>query len=887
MDNSKYRRLDYITNVDNLTYIKIPVVFTQDTYMKYVTNILDLKYIGIMTAKTNIAEEVIIEPTNIWYDNNTKVEFGYNVGIGRHEFVLSGRGYVKVDGKELAQENTNKPDWSISYICVGSDIGYTTTAQKFIGLVLYDSLDDYNNENFSHNFVPCLRIEDKVVGVYDLVTDTFYSPTKGTYTYPMDFSKVTAIQIPEGNVIKIEDKEGNILWNNLNKYAYGIRWDSVNQSTSACERIGNLEFHKTLPIQSKFKVCVHQGTDIKYYCNPDDSRFVEESKRSQFTYQGTDLNITACDGLPTGVISCEERSIVKCKFINENLFSNYRFLYSYVYIRNNDDQDYVAIGRIVYIDTSTHEAYIADSADIRTSRYTYNDDIMRFFVSEITDDEVTEFTDNCTVEFGAVLNGYDGEIGVDTGGKFYQWSVDNEGNGNEVWISEYKCVSYAKEVKRHIIGCSRACVLNTAFNDTKWGWIGSLQANTAVNVINYHKNLKGGDNDTTYDKYFGYDNFRCQLNKGRSNISLGTMRRYTQKLPNHQILYKQLWEAILWCYYIEYADLDVKQEFNSALTTDGYRQGGLGRGYSVGGNNLDNYNNYQCFTPNDYTLHLGNQTGIVNRYPKTFGVDVASNHYWNYYNISEVDYSVSSDNKIVTISYFVKDNIIKNIISASAYAVGGTVTYKVTGLTDGQTIVFTREKGDLTITTDGTYDVEWGTSNAKRNIYFGESQEEYNIDIEIISASSYTLLLGQVTWDVPHWRGFNGFWYGDTWLNLENFLSKYDSTKQKRIYYWTDDVTKFDNTIDNKEHSIEDIVTPRNGQVGEFNLGNQGNLTPRSYGNGKNIYHFNNRIEGVDDTFVGGATHYNYMASLASTYCAKSISSTDNSIAFVTCTIID
>ena len=28
----------------------------------------------------------------------------------------------------------------------------------------------------------------------------------------MDFSKVTAMEIPEGKVAKIEDKEGNVLW---------------------------------------------------------------------------------------------------------------------------------------------------------------------------------------------------------------------------------------------------------------------------------------------------------------------------------------------------------------------------------------------------------------------------------------------------------------------------------------------------------------------------------------------------------------------------------------------------------------------------------------------------------------------------------------------------
>lgn len=77
----------------------------------------------------------------------------------------------------------------------------------------------------------------------------------------MDFSKVTAIEIPEGKVTKVEDSEGRVLWKPLpdpNEYAYGIRWDHTvpdSQATTACERIGNLELHKTLPIQSKFATC--------------------------------------------------------------------------------------------------------------------------------------------------------------------------------------------------------------------------------------------------------------------------------------------------------------------------------------------------------------------------------------------------------------------------------------------------------------------------------------------------------------------------------------------------------------------------------------------------------------------------------------------------------
>lgn len=578
----------------------------------------------------------------------------------------------------------------------------------------------------------------------------------------MDFSKVTSLQIPEGNVTKIQDKEGNILWANINKVAYGVRWNSVNQATTACERIGNLELHKTLPIQSRFKVCIHKGKEIQYYCHPDDSRFVEDSKKAEFTYQKADMNLTACDGLPTGVVSCEENSVVKCKFINENLFSNYRFLYSYVYIQDNVSEA-IAIGRIVYIDTSTHEAYIDDSQDIQLSDYVYNESVDNYPVHDAIDRPW--FSDNYTVELGCSINGYDGEIGVDTGGKFYQWSVDNDGDNNEVWQSLYKCVPYAREIKRHIIGIDRACVLNVAFNDTKWGWIGSLESNTAVNVINYNTNLRGGSNNSIWDKYLGVDNFRCQFGKARTNIPLTTMRSYSQKTDGGQMLYKQIWEAIVWSYVIEYADFDVKKAYNSELTIEGYHQGGLGNGI-IKGNDLENYNNNQKFVPNDYTLELGNNTGIKIR-------------------------------------------------------------------------------------------------AAREN---------------------------QIAWNVPHWRGFNVFWYGDTWINIDNMLTKYDTTKQKRIWYYTDDVSKFSNDIANKEHQIEGLTNLTSNWLQEVIINNKGDIVPSKtvYNvNYKNSYLWEYNDSNIHATFVGGDLINDYRSGLLGFTTYDNTDDYRPSRGFVKVTILD
>ena len=706
----------------------------------------------------------------------------------------------------------------------------------------------------------------------------------------MDFSKVTSLQIPEGNVTKIEDKEGNILWASVNKLAYGVRWDSVNQATTACERIGNLELHKTLPIQSRFKVCIHKGKEIQYYCNPIDSRFVEESKRSQFTHQGTDLNITACDGLPAGVVSCEENSVVKCKFINTTLFSNYRFLYSYVYVRDNVNKNNIAIGRIVYINTSTGEAYIDDSDDIDGGDYGYTDNDYRFCVYDIIDTHVTDFTNNCTVELGCCINGYDGEIGVDTGGKFYQWSVDKDGAGNEVWQSLHKCVPYAREIKRHIIGIDRACVLNVAFNDAKWGWIGSLEANIAVNVINYHTNLRGGSNTTTFDKYLGVDSFRCQLGKARTNIPLATMRSYSQKTDGGQMLYKQIWEAIVWSYVIEYADFDVKKEYTNSLTTEGYHQGGLGNGLT-GGKDLIHYNGDKKFAPNDYTLALGNNIGIKIRAARQWDIRVAANHYWNNYTIdNSMLTALDGSYKVLTIMNIINPNTDYNI-KASGNVVGGTVKYKITGLTGGQTVVFKREKGNLTITTDGTYDVEWGTSNVERKIYFNEFQSSCNIVIEILSAPSYNIIQGnQVAWNVPHWRGFNVFWYGDTYINIDNMLSKYDTTKQKRIFYYTDDVTKFSDDISNKEHQIESFTKINNEDwLREVRINNKGDIFPVK-NTTTNVYkravNMSSKDTNVIATYVGGSNAIG-TNSIFSFYLNYLVAAAYAEVGFVKVTILD
>lgn len=570
----------------------------------------------------------------------------------------------------------------------------------------------------------------------------------------MDFSKVTAIEIPEGKVTKIEDNEGRVLWSALpdpNKYAYGIRWDHTvpeSQATTACERIGNLELHKTLPIQSKFATCIHQGTNIKYWCDPNDSRFRKDNtgyrivnKRIWLTpTKDTEKNAVPSDYSPSATydytIQFPDENLNKYKEA-KLLVTTYKYLYAW--IKLND----VTIARVNKVDTVNKKAYITTE-------------------SRVTGEEFTP-----TLEFGCSINGYDGEISVYTP-KFYIWSIDKDGAGNEVWISEKKCVYYAREVKAHLIGISRCPLLRTAMNDDKWGWLNTLSANTAVSVVNYQPNLRGGTNDTSYDQYLGDNNFRTMLGKATSNISLSIMRTYIQKIKGSQILYYQIWNAIVWCYLIEYADFDVKKAFNSNLTNEGYHQGGLGEGL-INVNNWDEYNGGTPNVPIDYTLSAGNNTKLISKPSHSF--------------------------------------------------------------------------------------------------------------------DSYT----QKQLDVPCYRGFNTFWYGDTWLNIENFISKYDSISNKRKFYFTDNPNNFSNDINNKEHTIE-INLKLVGWAKEIAIGNNANLITNKVSNSSNYincYREDNADKSVHTTFVGGRTARGAGCGLAFLHCSLDVDYAISDVAFAKCYILN
>ena len=384
----------------------------------------------------------------------------------------------------------------------------------------------------------------------------------------MDFSKVIDIIIPEGRVTKIKDKNGVILWRlpyNQNEVAYGVMWNSTTSNTTKCKRIGNLDYHKSLPIQSQLKDCVHQGSTVMYYTNPNDARFREDTT-------GFILHDIECTKLDTPIVAGPDGSAQYT--IVDDVFSTNQYLWMWLKVGNT-------IVRVQKIDTDTNTAYINSDTDIDTTK-TYD------------------------VELGSVLNGYDGEFGVDGFGGFYLWSENNDDGSKEVWISKVKCKNYAEYIPQQIFGAVRSTIVRT--KTTGFGWLDTCDENTAVTVINYSTNLRGGTNDSSYDKYMGTDKWRSLLCKPSTKINLGSFRPMARK-KGHECMPYQTWKALVWLYVIEYANFNVQADYNPNLTSEGYKQGGLGFGICTV-NDWGRYNNYNPLMPLDYNLSLGNNIGI-------------------------------------------------------------------------------------------------------------------------------------------------------------------------------------------------------------------------------------------------------------------------------------
>lgn len=120
------------------------------------------------------------------------------------------------------------------------------------------------------------------------------------------------------------------------------------------------------------------------------------------------------------------------------------------------------------------------------------------------------------------------------------------------------------------------------------GYLSTLQANSAISVVNTHDYCRGGGNRSESDQYLATDPFRTDLGKPMTNISRATMRIYSRNAGSEMLSYDQYKNIFYWLYVVEYANFNCQEAYNEALTDEGYRQGGMG--YSI--TTMNRWNEY-------------------------------------------------------------------------------------------------------------------------------------------------------------------------------------------------------------------------------------------------------------------------------------------------------
>lgn len=345
----------------------------------------------------------------------------------------------------------------------------------------------------------------------------------------------------------------------LDLKTYGVFW-RPDVADPVLTRVGNMTYHRTLPIQNNMKGCIAQmkgGVKIMYYLNANDWRFRTSNDAKNFILKNQVISV---DG--------EVYTLVN------DVFSTLQYEHQYVKINN-------IVCQVTNINTGTKTATIVPEQTLTAGSY--------------------------DVELGAVLNGYDGEVMVEVP-EFWIKSWDTDVR-REVRISPSKIDDTWEHQPKILISPYHETVLNTV--PTDMGYLSTLEKDSAISVCNIHDYCRGGNNNKDYDKYITTDRFRSMLDKPRTNISRAAMRANCRRSGKEILSYLQYKRVLYWLYFIEYANFNCQAAFNSKLTSEGYKQGGLDAGVTIiNGNYWNLYNNYNPLTPNGYTNEFGNGTNI-------------------------------------------------------------------------------------------------------------------------------------------------------------------------------------------------------------------------------------------------------------------------------------
>lgn len=175
-------------------------------------------------------------------------------------------------------------------------------------------------------------------------------------------------------------------------------------------------------------------------------------------------------------------------------------------------------------------------------------------------------------------------------------------------------------------------------------------------VANINEDYRGGNNDRSLDGK--YNSF---LGRPATSISRTSFRSYARKRKSGSTEWNcytyDVHKTLYWLFVVEYATLNSQAGYKGELTSEGYRQGGLGAGVTTWNGEWATFNGNYPFVPCGHTDSLGNRTGVVSYtaknddesiskafdVPRYRGVENPFGHIWKWTDGCNIQVSASQE----------------------------------------------------------------------------------------------------------------------------------------------------------------------------------------------------------------------------------------------------
>lgn len=142
-----------------------------------------------------------------WANGNSTTTFAYTVGT-KYDMEIT-RGTVIINGTEKDYSNTSSIDQFGNFLIGNFSNGTTPYTSGFVGYIHECKL--YSNDVLIRDFIPVKRISDNVVGMYDIVTETFFT-NAGTGVF------VAGTTVISNEIKSVAEDEDNTIFIKINDY---------------------------------------------------------------------------------------------------------------------------------------------------------------------------------------------------------------------------------------------------------------------------------------------------------------------------------------------------------------------------------------------------------------------------------------------------------------------------------------------------------------------------------------------------------------------------------------------------------------------------------------------------------------------------------------------